>query len=205
MSSPSATSIADLLAKARAGDIAARDRLFERCRNYLAIMARSQVETWLQAKVDASDIVQQTMLEAHRGFDGFQGATEGEWLAWLRRILTHNAADFIRQFHGTDKRQARREVPLAAPADASLADSFLHPADQGPSPSQILIQKERELAVADALTHLSPEHREVIMLRNLQRLPFDQVAQRMQRSRPAVQMLWMRAIHKLQEQLGAEE
>jgi RNA polymerase sigma-70 factor (ECF subfamily) len=197
-----ANSVADLLQQARAGNTAARDRLFERCRNYLGILARTQVETWLQAKVDASDIVQQTMLEAHRGFGGFQGVTEGEWLAWLRRILTHNAADFVRQFHGTDKRQARREVPLDAAPDASLPGSLFHPADEGDTPSQMLIQKERELAVADALTRLTPDHREVVILRNLQRLPFDEVARRMNRTRPAVQMLWMRAIHKLQDELG---
>jgi RNA polymerase sigma-70 factor (ECF subfamily) len=67
------------------------------------------------------------------------------------------------------------------------------------SPSQALLRKERELQLADALAHLAPDHCEVIVLRNLQRLPFDEVAKRMSRSRPAAQMLWMRAIHKLQE------
>jgi RNA polymerase sigma-70 factor, ECF subfamily len=196
------STVRDLLARARTGDAAARDALFQRCRNYLAVVARSQVESWMQAKVDASDIVQQTLLEAHRGFDRFQGGTEGEWLAWLRQILNHNAADFVRQFHGTDKRQARREVPLAAPPDASFADSFLHPADQAASPSQQVMQKERDIEVADALTRLPPDYQEVIVLRNLQRLPFEDVAKRMGRSRPATQMLWMRAIRQLQELLG---
>ena len=48
---------------------------------------------------------------------------------------------------------------------------------------------------------MPPDYQEVIMLRNLQRLPFNEVAQRMERSRPAVQMLWMRAIRRLQEAL----
>ena len=56
--------------------------------------------------------------------------------------------------------------------------------------------------MADALAQLPDDHREVIVLRNLQRLPFDAVAQRMGRSRPAVQMLWMRAIRKLQHTLA---
>ena len=56
--------------------------------------------------------------------------------------------------------------------------------------------------IADALARLSEDHKEVIVLRNLQRLPFDEVARRMDRSRPAVQMLWMRAIHKLQEAMS---
>ena len=55
-----------------------------------------------------------------------------------------------------------------------------------------------------ALAELSPDYQEVILLRNLERLPFDEVAQRMGRSRPAVQMLWMRAIRKLREMMGEE-
>src|SRR5207253_5765480 len=66
------------------------------------------------------------------------------------------------------------------------------------SPSQFLLRKERELLVADALAQLAPDHREVILLRSLQQLEFAEVARRMNRSRPAVQMLWTRALKKLQ-------
>src|SRR5204863_8417874 len=116
---PPADDVHALLARARAGDAAARDRLFAHCRDYLGLAARARVETWLRAKVDASDLVQQTLLEAHRGFGHFHGATEAEWLAWLRRILEHNAADFVRRYRGTGKRQVRREVPLAAPGGST--------------------------------------------------------------------------------------
>src|SRR5438105_15833790 len=112
--------VSGLLAQARAGDAAARDRLFAQCRDYLGLAARARVETWLRAKVDASDLVQQTLLEAHRGFGQFHGGTEAEWLAWLRRILDHNAADFVRRYRGTGKRQVGREVPFAG-ADSSAA------------------------------------------------------------------------------------
>jgi RNA polymerase sigma-70 factor (ECF subfamily) len=196
--SPTTLSISELLARARTMDPRELDALFAQCRNYLGIVARAQVEGWLRAKVDASDLVQQTMLEAYRDFHKFRGQTEAEWLAWLRQILTHNAANFIRHYRGTAKRQAQREVPLAAPSDQSAAPRN-DPADSAESPSQQLMRKEREWQVADALALLTPDHREVILLRNLQRLSFDEVAQRMERSRPAVQMLWMRAIQKLQQ------
>jgi RNA polymerase sigma-70 factor (ECF subfamily) len=202
MSAPDSESVADLLAQARQNGPAELDRLFASCRNYLGLVARAQVESWLQAKVDASDLIQQTLLEAYRDFAHFRGTTEAEWLAWLRRILAHNAANFVRQYRGTEKRQARREVALAGPGDGSAARGLLDPADGGESPSQLLLRKERELLIADALARLSPDHREVIMLRNLQRLPFQEVAERMGRSRPATQMLWMRALQKLQETLG---
>jgi RNA polymerase sigma-70 factor (ECF subfamily) len=193
--------VGDLLTRARAGDAAALDRLFEMCRNYIGIVARAHVESWLQAKVDASDLVQQTLLEAYRDFGRFHGATEGEWLGWLRQILSHNAADFVRQFCKTDKRQARREVRLDPTQDSSAVGGLANLPDSIETPSQQLLRRERELQVADALARLAPDHREVIILRNLQRLAFDEVAERMGRSRPAAQMLWMRAMQKLQEVL----
>src|SRR5262245_55543949 len=179
-----------LLAAARGGDAAARDRLFARCRTYLGLAARSRVESWLRAKVDASDIVQQTMLEAHRGFGAFRGGTEAEWLAWLRMILDRNAADFVRHYR-TAGRAAGREGALDA-----------EPTAPDESPSAAAVRHEGELQLVDAISRLSEDHRTVIELRNLQRLPFDEVAARMGRTRPAAQMLWMRAMQRLQEVLG---
>ncbi len=200
MTADASLSLSDLLVRARAGDARELDRLFAACRNYLCVLARNQVEGRLKAKADASDLVQQTLLEAYRDFGQFRGATEKEWLAWLRRILTHNAAQLARRYRGTDKRQIGLEVGLDA---GSTARPGLQPADPGESPSQQLLRKERELLLADALMQLPPDYQEVICLRNLQRLPFDQVAERMGRSRPAVQMLWMRALQKLQDHLAA--
>jgi RNA polymerase sigma-70 factor (ECF subfamily) len=191
-----------LLTAARAGDPAARDQLFARCRDYLSLAARARVESWLRAKADASDLVQQTLLEAHRGFEQFHGGTEAEFLGWLRRILDHNAADLVRRYHAAGKRQVGREVPLAS-GGSTKTGGRVEPAAADESPSSEAAKRESELALAAALAELAPDHREVIMLRNLQRLPFDEVAHRMNRSRPAAQMLWMRAMQKLKEVLGA--
>jgi len=196
--------VSELIRKARDGDFECREQLFGLCRSYLGFVARAQVESWLRVKVDASDLVQQTMLEAHRDFDRFQGRSEQEWLAWLRRILSHNAADFVRRWHGTEKRQARREIPFRDPADSQMQQGAPEPAARGPTPSQEFLQFDAELRVAAALEQLRPDYQEVIVLRNLQRLPFNDVAERMGRSRPAVQMLWMRAIRRLQKVMGEE-
>jgi RNA polymerase sigma-70 factor, ECF subfamily len=196
--------IGELIERARQGDAECRDRLFELCRTYLGFAARAQVESWLRVKVDSSDLVQQTMLEAHRDFDRFKGQSEQEWLAWLRKILAHNVADFIRYYRGTAKRQVRREVPFRDPA-ASNAFGAPEPVAQDATPSQELARLDDELRVTTALAKLTPDYQEVIMLRNLQRLSFNEVAEQMDRSRPAVQMLWMRAIKKLQEAMEEEE
>jgi RNA polymerase sigma-70 factor (ECF subfamily) len=192
-------SIAGLLIKARNGDRAALDRLFAACRNYALIVAQAQTESWLQAKLDPSDLVQQSMLEAYRAFPSFQGETSAEWLAWLRRIVQHNALDLARHFGVAEKRQVGREVPLERLT--AHPDGVHDPAASDMTPSELLISQEREVLVADALARLPAEHRQVIVLRNLQGLPFDEVARLMGRSRPAAQMLWTRALRKMQELL----
>ncbi|MGD9855241.1 MAG: sigma-70 family RNA polymerase sigma factor [Planctomycetaceae bacterium] len=201
MTPPADSMVLQLIALARGGDERARDELFAKCRNYVALAARTQVEGWMRTKVDASDLVQQTLLEAHCNFAEFRGGTEAEWLAWLRRILNHNTHDFIRRYK-TDKRHVQREVRLQAAGGDDSAGFFHDPPGHVGTPSQIVAQQEREIELADAIARLADDYREVIVLRNLQRLPFDEVAQRMDRSRPAVQMLWMRAIRKLQQQLS---
>lgn len=197
---PEESVLVTLLNRARAGDEAAAEELFGRCRNYVSLLARVQVESWLQAKVDASDLVQQTLLEAYRGLSNFRGESEGEWLSWLKQILTHNATDFVRQYKGTAKRQVQREVPIDVPGAGS---SFFRrdPSDPGDSPSQLVMQHENAIELADAVSRLSEDHQEVILLRNVQRLSFSEVSERMSRSRPAVQMLWMRALRALKTRL----
>jgi RNA polymerase sigma-70 factor (ECF subfamily) len=197
--------VSELIRKAREGDDACRDELFGLCRSYLGVVAQAQLETWLRAKVDASDVVQQTMLEAHRDFERFGGESERQWLGWLRGILKHNMADFVRHYRGTAKRQARREVPLRDPAASTMARGAPEPAAPGATPSQEVIRMDDELRVAAALAELPDDYRQVIALRNFQRLSFNEVAEIMERSRPAVQMLWMRALKKLQEVLEEDE
>lgn len=192
-----------LIARARAGDARAVEELFRRCRAYLIVLARARSPDWLQAKVDASDIVQETLLAAHRDLPCFRGETSAEWLAWLRTALGHQIAAAIRRYAGTQKRELRRERPLDPPLNSLSSIPGSLQLVKGETPSQVLMARERELAVAEALLRLSPEHQEVIVLRNLQCLPFDEIARRMGRSRPAVQMLWMRAIRKLREVLAS--
>jgi len=204
MDDVSGPKVSELIGRARDGDGASRDQLFELCRSYLGFAARAQVESWLRVKVDASDIVQQTMLEAHRDFERFQGETEQEWLGWLRRIMAHNVSDFIRRYKGTAKRQIQREVHFRDPALSGRAAGAPEPAAADRTPSQELARIDDELRVTAALDGLSDDYQEVIILRNLERLSFNEVAERMGRSRPAVQMLWMRAIKKLQESLGEQ-
>src|SRR5438445_3677446 len=98
-----------LVAEARQGRSDRLGLLLELYRNYLRLLARTQIDLHLQGRVNPSDLVQETFLEAHRDFDQFRGRTEQEWLAWLRRILVHNLARLVDQQVKAVKRNARRE------------------------------------------------------------------------------------------------
>jgi RNA polymerase sigma-70 factor (ECF subfamily) len=192
---------ADLLAAAYGGEPAARDRLLLRYQPWLALLARMQLGPQLKAKIAASDIVQQTLLEAYRALPQFQGRTEPEFQAWLRRILAHVLAHAARHYRGTGKRDIERELSL----DQELARSSQRIgnmlADPGSSPSQKAVRHEQEVRLAEVLARLPDDYREVIILRNLEGLAHEQVAERLGKSTGAVRMLWVRALNRLREEL----
>src|SRR5581483_8824132 len=86
----------ELLDRARAGDVEAFGQLLSQYRNYARLLARTLIGTNLRVRLDPSDLVPETFLEAHRDFARFEGSTERELLAWLRRILARNLADQAR-------------------------------------------------------------------------------------------------------------
>jgi RNA polymerase sigma-70 factor (ECF subfamily) len=85
-----------LMEQTRTGDAAARGRLLERYRNYLRLMARTLISQPLRVRLDASDLVQETLLKAHREFTSFLGSTEPELVAWLRQILVRSLSDQVK-------------------------------------------------------------------------------------------------------------
>jgi RNA polymerase sigma-70 factor, ECF subfamily len=195
MSSPDA--IPDLLlTRARAGDAAARGQLLELYRNYLRLMARSLISQPLRTRLDASDLVQETFLKAHREFPGFLGSTEPELVTWLRQILVRSLADQVRQ-HRAAKRDYRREEPMEVLLDRSSLAIQARLAAPLSSPSTHTSRREQAVLLADALEKLPADYREVFLLRNLEHIPFEEIATRMNRSSGAVRMLWTRAIRKL--------
>ena len=192
-----------LLQEARAGDAATLGRLLELYRRYLALLARVQIGQRLQGKVDASDLVQETFLEAHRHFARFRGASEAEVVRWLRQILAAKLADLLRRYLGTQGRDVRLERDIEDAFDRSsvLLDRGLV-APQS-SPSQQAARREQAVLLADALGELPDDYREVLVLRHLEGLTFPEVARRMGRSLDSVEKLWMRALARLRQVLGA--
>lgn len=200
-------SVNDLIQRCRAGDAAAREALFRRYHHYLHILAQTQLGRHLRAKVDASDLVQQTLLEAHRDFGAFQGGHEGELLAWLRCILAHNLYNEARHY-AAQQRDATREVSLdqmqTGVEQSSLALGRCLAADT-PSPSADAVRRESAVQLADALAKLPDDYQQVLLLRVFEELPAEEVARRMGRTAGAVRMLQMRALTALRDQMAATD
>jgi RNA polymerase sigma-70 factor, ECF subfamily len=191
-----------LLRRAQAGDAVALGELLELYRNYLRLLARVQIGRRLRGKVDDSDLVQETFLEAHRDFGQFRGGTEEEFAGWLRRILAHNLANLVRRYLTTQRRDARLERDLIDEMDQSsqaLDRALLTPTS---SPSQRVSRREQAVLLADALGQLPDDYREVIILRHLEGLPLPEVADRMGRTVDSVRKLWTRALIQLRRVLG---
>ena len=196
---------AELVRMARGGNAESLGILLARYENYLLILARVQVGRRLQGKVDAADLVQETFLEAHRHFPVFRGQSEPEVTAWLRQILAGVLGNQLRRYLGTKGRDIRLERELAGELDQSSHAMQIGLADPGSSPSRLVARRERSVLLADALGRLPDDYREVIMLRNIEELPFAEVAKRMERSEDAVQKLWVRALARMRKALDEEE
>jgi RNA polymerase sigma-70 factor (ECF subfamily) len=188
-----------LLQKARKDDQAAFGLLLESCRNYLTLLARVQIGRRLQGKVDASDVVQDAFLAAHRDFAQFAGTTEKEFAGWLRQILACRLSDLVRRYYEAQRRDVRLERQLADDVDRSSRCLELMARES--SPSQHVSRREQAVLLADALKRLPEEYGEVIILRHFEGLRFPEIAQRMQRSVDSVEKLWVRALARLRRSL----
>jgi RNA polymerase sigma-70 factor, ECF subfamily len=190
----------ELLSRARKGDGECLGELLSLYRNYLSLLASTQLERRLRPRVSPSDIVQETMLKAHRHFAQFKGHSEAEFLAWLRQILLSNLAHFVERHLLAAKRNIRREISMeecASLAGGASAASVALGTPRRESPSAEVRQREASKTLSDHLGKLSPRHRDVLLLRNIQGLSFDEIAIQFHFTPAAARMLWLRAIQKL--------
>jgi len=202
MSQPGSLDLSKLLPLAQAGCDTIWDQLVEQYRAYLLLIARLQVGRRLQGKADASDLVQETFLQAYQHLRDFQGRTESELVAWLREILASRLAKLVRRYYGTQSRNIRLECDLVSELEQSshAVDKCL--AASQSSPSQQAERREQAVLIANGLAQLPTHYREVLVLRHLEGLSFLEVAQRMGRTLKSVERIWTRALPRLREVLS---
>ena len=188
------------LAAARAGSREALGQVLETFRGYLLLIADREMDPELRAKGGASDLVQETFLEAQRDFGRFHGNSADELRAWLRRLLLNNVANFTRQYRERAKRQVGREIPLEAGGSSHERGAGL--AANTVSPSGAVLALEQAEALARALERLPADYRQVLAYRHDEQLTFEEIGQRMRRTANAARMLWLRAVERLQREMG---
>jgi RNA polymerase sigma-70 factor (ECF subfamily) len=172
----------------------------QRCREYLRLLARLQLDSRLHGKVDPSDLVQQTLLSAYENRNQYRGATEAEFLAWLRQILANHLAGTLRRF-GAGLRDVRRERSLEASLEESAARLEAWLAAEQSSPSQRAMRHELHLRLASALEQLPVDQRRAVELHHLKGCTVAEVAEEIGRSKMAVVGLLFRGLKKLRQLL----
>lgn len=194
------SSFSTLIGLARAGDDRALGQILARHRALLRLLARVEIGRRLQGKIDASDIVQETWLEAHRGFPRFAGSEEAQFVGWLKGILAHVLANTARRYFGTQARNPELERQLAADWDRSTMALGAILIDPGSSPSQQVMRGERGSQVLEALARLPDDYQTVLVLRHMEELTFPDIAVRMGRSVDSVEKLWLRGLARLKRE-----
>jgi RNA polymerase sigma-70 factor, ECF subfamily len=200
-SAESSVAVDRLLDLACAGDGPALGALLQRYHHYLTLLARVQLGRRIQGKVDVLDIVQDVSLEVHRKIGMFRGSSEGEFLSWLRQILSGILANQVRRYFGTKRRDVRLERDLCDELDRSSRALGRRLVATQSSPSAQASRREQAVILADAIGGLPNDYREVIILRQLEGLSFPQVAVRMGRTEDSVKNLWARALARLRRSL----
>ena len=174
---------------------------WDRYRPWLGILASRALPDRLQARMDPSDVVQQTLAEAWKNQSKFRGESEAEKQAWLRGILGNIVAGQQRFHLGTAARNMDREQQVRDSLDQTSLRLQQFVAKEN-SPSQAAQDAEQGLIIATALDQLPEDYREVLILRHFEDLSHDEIAKRMDRSAAAVRMLWIRALTEIKKQFS---
>lgn len=161
-----------LLDRARRGERSAFDELFARHRAYLLRFIESRLDPKLRRRVDASDIVQEANLEAVRRLEQFLERSTMPFRLWLRQIAYDRLLKSRRQHLGTARRSLERELPFYEQSSEMILQQLF---DQGQTPSQHLNRKELGQRLRGALTQLPEADREILQLRVVEGLSYEEV------------------------------
>jgi RNA polymerase sigma-70 factor (ECF subfamily) len=172
---------------------------FEPFRSYLQILAETQLHARLKSKVDAADVVQQTLLQAHQARDQFRGTTEAERAAWLRTILGNVLCGLAREF-SRQRRDVTREQSIQAVEKSSLQLVHLLTANIS-SPSAALHRHDQANALAKAMLTLTTEQRQAIILKYWHNATLAEIGQELGKSSEAVAGLVFRGMQKLRSEI----
>lgn len=200
------TSEEAIITRLRSGDSAALAEFIELRRPQLSAFIERQLGTALRRKVEPDDVFQETSAEAVRSLAG-AAITERDPFGWLCQIAERKIIDLHRRFFDAQKRDAGREVPLAAPSGAESQQAGLINmlVASMTTPSQAFSRNAREARLFEALQALPDDQREALRLRYIENMPSKQIAERLGKTDAAVRVMLTRSLKKLQDLLGEED
>jgi RNA polymerase sigma-70 factor (ECF subfamily) len=191
-----------LLDEAAAGDDRARDRLLERYRQRLRELVALRMDRRLAARVDPSDVVQESLLEADQRLAEFVRDRPMPFYLWLRQLTLDRLIDLYRHHH-SQKRSVRREARALSPLpEGSLHELVDRLVSKGSSPSAGLHREDRRRQAQSLLGQLPDADRELLVLRHLEHLSMKEVAAVLGISEGAAKVRHVRALARLREILG---
>jgi RNA polymerase sigma-70 factor (ECF subfamily) len=201
---PSGDSVADaqptleLLDRARRGDDAAVDGLLARHRAALRRMIDLRMDRGVRQRVDASDIVQDVLIEANRRLTDYLANPSMPFRLWLRHMAKDRLIDAHRRHRVAASRSVDREIPLQAAADDSVAAGVVRSlADREPTPAEAATWRELERRFAEAVEQLDPQDRQIVLLRHFEHLSTAEAAEVLGLAKPAAGMRYLRAMRRL--------
>ncbi|HEY2838080.1 MAG TPA: sigma-70 family RNA polymerase sigma factor [Pirellulales bacterium] len=196
---PDSEETQELLAQARDGDTDARNQLLERHREGLRRMIGLRLDKGVQRRVDASDVVQDVLVEANRRLTDYLSKAGMPFHVWLRHLARDRLIDAHRRHRGAARRSVDREQKLGGPGidDASAADLAALLLDRQMTPAAAATHHELERRFAAALETLDEIDREIILMRHFEQLSNQQAAQALDLTEPAAGMRYLRALRRL--------
>ncbi|MGD9634997.1 MAG: sigma-70 family RNA polymerase sigma factor [Pirellulales bacterium] len=204
-SQSSSSKVETLLRQAAGGDAAARAELLALFRSQLKRMVSMRMDRRVAARFDASDIVQETLKDAHNRLPEYFADPQLPFYPWLRRIAWDRLVDMYRSHIGAERRSVLREqsgLPkLNDESTAELANSIV---TSSSNPVRRAMLAEMSSRTKSALLQLKPHDREILVLRYLEQLTVEEIAGVLGISQTAVTSRHLRALQRLRRLLGDE-
>ena len=197
----------DLLERARQGDPEATERLLAEYREPLRRVVDLRLDPALARRIDASDIVQDVLIEANRRLAEYLRDPRMPFHLWLRHMAQDRIIDTHRQHRLAQRRSIDREQPMDRPAwmDQSSLQLAAQLIDAEQTPATAAIQRELQRRLYEAMDQLDGNDREIIQMRHHEQLSNQDVAQALELSEAAASMRYLRAVRKLRSLLVPEE
>jgi RNA polymerase sigma-70 factor, ECF subfamily len=203
---PNSNDTQELLADARAGDDAAVDRLLARHRGAVRKMVQLRMDPMLARRVDASDIAQDVLVEAHRRLKQYLKNPQLPFHLWLRQMAKDRLIDAHRRHRVAARRSLDREQPLEVrlPRDQSTRNIAVQLCDGQLTPAAAARWRELKRRFEDACRELEPQDQEIVVMRHFEQLSNSEVAAALKLSPQAASMRYLRAMRRLRELLAEE-